>query len=51
MTPEEARAALVGAGLEIDETLGVSFSPLTGKWSLSRDLGVNYMMTATRPAA
>jgi hypothetical protein len=46
---EEARAALTGAGLEMLETVGVSFSPLTGKWSLTRDTGVNYMVTATRP--
>lgn len=51
VTPEEARAALTGAGMEIDESLGVSFSPLTGKWSLSHDLAVNYMITATRPKA
>jgi 2-polyprenyl-3-methyl-5-hydroxy-6-metoxy-1,4-benzoquinol methylase len=31
------------------ETVGVSFSPLTGKWSLTRDRSVNYMVTATRP--
>ena len=49
VTPEEARAALTGAGLEMLETVGVSFSPLTGKWSLTRDTGVNYMVTATRP--
>jgi 2-polyprenyl-6-hydroxyphenyl methylase/3-demethylubiquinone-9 3-methyltransferase len=48
VTPEEARAALVGAGLSIEETVGVSFSPLSGKWSLTRDTGVNYMVTATR---
>lgn len=51
VTPEEARAALTGAGMEIDESTGVTFSPLTGKWSLSRDLAVNYMITATRPKA
>lgn len=51
VTPEEARAALTGAGLDMKETLGVTFSPLTGKWSLSRDIAVNYMVTATRPKA
>ena len=48
VTPEEARAALTGAGLTIAETVGVSYAPLSGKWSLSRDLGVNYMVAATR---
>ena len=49
VTPEESRAALTGAGMEIGESVGVSFSPLTGKWSLSRDLSVNYMITAQKP--
>jgi 2-polyprenyl-6-hydroxyphenyl methylase/3-demethylubiquinone-9 3-methyltransferase len=48
VTPEEARAAMAGAGLNIEETVGVSFSPLSGKWSLTRDTSVNYMVTATR---
>jgi len=48
VTPEEAETALTGAGLTLMETTGVSFSPLTGRWSLSGDLAVNYMMTATR---
>ena len=49
VTPEEARAAMIGAGLDMLETVGVSFSPLTGRWSLTRDTAVNYMVTATRP--
>lgn len=48
VTPDEARAAITGAGLKIAETVGVTFSPLTGKWSLSRDVAVNYMVAATR---
>jgi 2-polyprenyl-6-hydroxyphenyl methylase/3-demethylubiquinone-9 3-methyltransferase len=43
--------ALAEAGLTIEDTLGVSFSPLAGRWSLSRDTSVNYMMTASRPKA
>ena len=42
-------AAMIGAGLDMLETVGVSFSPLTGRWSLTRDTAVNYMVTATRP--
>lgn len=48
VTPDEARAAITGAGLKVAETVGVTFSPLTGKWSLSRDVAVNYMVAATR---
>jgi 2-polyprenyl-6-hydroxyphenyl methylase/3-demethylubiquinone-9 3-methyltransferase len=51
VTPEEARAALTGAGLQIGETVGVSYSPLNGRWSLSRDTSVNYMLTASRAKA
>ena len=51
VTPDEMSKALTEAGLTIDESLGVSFSPLSGKWSLTRDLSVNYMMTASRPKA
>ncbi|MEY2758177.1 MAG: ubiquinone biosynthesis O-methyltransferase [Pseudomonadota bacterium] len=49
VTPDEARAAITGAGLKIAETVGVTFSPLTSRWSLSRDVAVNYMVAATRP--
>ena len=30
---------------------GVSFDPLSGRWSLGGDTRVNYLMTITRPAA
>ncbi len=49
VTPEEARAAIAGAGLAADPAIGVSYSPLSGKWSLTGDTGVNYMIVATRP--
>ena len=51
VTPEEMSTAITEGGLTIEDTLGVSFSPLSGKWSLSRDTSVNYMMTASRPKA
>ena len=49
VTPEEARAALSGAGLDVRDTIGVSYSPLSGRWSLGADASVNYMVVATRP--
>lgn len=49
VTPREARAALTGAGLSVDPPVGVSFSPLAGRWSVSRDTDVNYMLAARRP--
>jgi 2-polyprenyl-6-hydroxyphenyl methylase/3-demethylubiquinone-9 3-methyltransferase len=51
VTPEEARSALVGAGLDVEPALGVSFSPLTDRWSISGDTAVNYMLVATRKAS
>lgn len=49
VTPDEAKKPMTDAGLSIVEEVGVSFSPLSGRWSVTRDLSVNYMITATRP--
>jgi len=46
--PEELRGWLDGANLEVEGPFGVSFSPLTGRWSQSGDADVNYLMTVTR---
>jgi 2-polyprenyl-6-hydroxyphenyl methylase/3-demethylubiquinone-9 3-methyltransferase len=51
VTPEEARAAIVGAGLDVEPPIGVSYSPLADRWSISSDTAVNYMLVATRRAA
>jgi 2-polyprenyl-6-hydroxyphenyl methylase/3-demethylubiquinone-9 3-methyltransferase len=51
VTPEEARSALVGAGLNVEAPLGVSYSPFTDRWAIGKDTAVNYMLVATRPAA
>jgi 2-polyprenyl-6-hydroxyphenyl methylase/3-demethylubiquinone-9 3-methyltransferase len=51
VTPEEAHVALAGAGLTVEQPVGVSFSPLSGRWTLGNDTAVNYMMVATRAAA
>src|SRR5262245_2258474 len=32
VTPDEGRAAMTGAGLAVREAVGVSFSPLSGRW-------------------
>jgi 2-polyprenyl-6-hydroxyphenyl methylase/3-demethylubiquinone-9 3-methyltransferase len=48
VTPEEARAALVGAGLDVEPAIGVSYSPFSDRWSISSDTGINYMLVATR---
>lgn len=51
VTPAEAGAALTGAGLITKPATGVAYNPITGKWSLSNDTAVNYLLTATRPAS
>lgn len=49
--PSELSQGLRRAGLEIAEMTGVAFNPLTDRWRLApRDLDVNYMILAERPA-
>jgi 2-polyprenyl-6-hydroxyphenyl methylase/3-demethylubiquinone-9 3-methyltransferase len=47
VTPEELETALTGAGLKTTEMRGVVYNPLSGRWSLSPDTDVNYMLAAT----
>ena len=49
--PLEIRDALTPRGLAVRPPVGVSYSPLTGQWALSRDTDVNYMVVAEKPAA
>ncbi len=46
--PDELAAWLEGEGVEVEGPFGVSFSPLSGRWSQSGDTAVNYMMTVMR---
>jgi 2-polyprenyl-6-hydroxyphenyl methylase / 3-demethylubiquinone-9 3-methyltransferase len=47
--PEEIRAALAPTGLDVIDTLGVTYNPLADVWGKSKDIAVNYMMLTTRP--
>jgi 2-polyprenyl-6-hydroxyphenyl methylase / 3-demethylubiquinone-9 3-methyltransferase len=49
--PAEIEGPLSAAGMGIIERTGVSYSPLSDRWNLSRDLDVNYMLLAARPGA
>lgn len=50
ITPLELERYLLGAGLEIADKTGISYSPLTDAFTLSRsDMGVNYMISAEKP--
>jgi 2-polyprenyl-6-hydroxyphenyl methylase / 3-demethylubiquinone-9 3-methyltransferase len=42
-TPAELANHLRPLGFSFDNLQGMSYSPLTGEWSLSSDLGVNYL--------
>jgi len=46
--PDEVKNALKLAQIDIEETTGVSYNPLTGEWSLSSDTMVNYMCVGSR---
>jgi 2-polyprenyl-6-hydroxyphenyl methylase/3-demethylubiquinone-9 3-methyltransferase len=46
--PAELGAALRRAGLLVADIAGLSMDPLTGRWRVSGDVGVNYLMMAER---
>lgn len=51
ITPDELAGMAEKAGLEVVDRHGMAFNPLRFDWSLShRDLSVNYVLTARRPA-
>ena len=49
LSPQELTAMLEKAGLARGGQTGVSYNPLLDRWRLSRDLDVNYMLTAIKP--
>ena len=49
VTPDEMRTGLAAAGLEVAGMTGVVYNPLADRWSLARDMGVNYMALAVKP--
>ena len=48
VTPSELEAAITKGGMEIDYRTGVVFHPLRNIWKLSRDMDVNYMLSAIK---
>ncbi|MEZ5830074.1 MAG: bifunctional 2-polyprenyl-6-hydroxyphenol methylase/3-demethylubiquinol 3-O-methyltransferase UbiG [Dongiaceae bacterium] len=46
--PSELAHPLRRAGFEIERLTGVAYNPLADRWSLTRDLDVNYMLAAKR---
>lgn len=49
LKPSEFVGSLRAAGLQTEHLLGMSFNPLAGTWSLSEDLSVNYLLSASKP--
>ncbi|HWU17880.1 MAG TPA: bifunctional 2-polyprenyl-6-hydroxyphenol methylase/3-demethylubiquinol 3-O-methyltransferase UbiG [Devosia sp.] len=50
LTPDEIKALLTRNGLRITGETGVVYHPLADEWRASRDMAVNYMIMAERPA-
>jgi len=50
LTPDELKALITRNGLKISDETGVVFHPLADEWRKSRDMGINYMVLAERPA-
>jgi 2-polyprenyl-6-hydroxyphenyl methylase/3-demethylubiquinone-9 3-methyltransferase len=48
VTPDQLRAALKGAGLNLTDLTGLVYNPLADEWRLARDTDVNYFATAVR---
>lgn len=48
--PDELDAALAPTGMTVTDRTGVFYNPLTDSWNKSRDMDVNYMILAARPA-
>lgn len=47
--PSELARWFRESGLDLGELSGVGYNPLSDSFALTRDVGVNYMMVATRP--
>jgi 2-polyprenyl-6-hydroxyphenyl methylase / 3-demethylubiquinone-9 3-methyltransferase len=48
VTPRELEDAIAAGGLETFDRQGVTFNPFADRWSLARDMAVNYMLAARR---
>ncbi|MCY4049665.1 MAG: bifunctional 3-demethylubiquinol 3-O-methyltransferase/2-polyprenyl-6-hydroxyphenol methylase, partial [Hyphomicrobiales bacterium] len=48
LTPQEIENMLVRAGMKTLMQTGVTYAPLRGVWSLSKDTDVNYMVCARK---
>lgn len=51
ITPDELEQALARQNLQTDGAKGMSYNPLSGSWSISRDTDINYLMAVTHRQA
>lgn len=49
--PSELVRGLEAHGLRVTDLKGMAYNPVSGGWSLGRDLGVNYLVFAEKPPA
>lgn len=47
LRPSEFAALIREAHLTVRDIAGMTYHPVTDEWSLGRDMGVNYLITAT----
>jgi 2-polyprenyl-6-hydroxyphenyl methylase/3-demethylubiquinone-9 3-methyltransferase len=50
VTPQELEAWLAQSGLRQLDSSGVTYNPFSGAWRRARDMDVNYMLVAQKPA-
>ncbi|WEJ58990.1 bifunctional 2-polyprenyl-6-hydroxyphenol methylase/3-demethylubiquinol 3-O-methyltransferase UbiG [Devosia sp. FJ2-5-3] len=50
LTPDEIGSLISRNGLRVTDQIGVVYHPIGDEWRRSRDMGINYMMLAARPA-
>ncbi|KAK7385941.1 hypothetical protein VNO78_31938 [Psophocarpus tetragonolobus] len=48
LTPEELVLILQRAGIHVEEMAGFVYNPVTGRWSLSDDISVNFITLGTK---
>lgn len=48
LTPEELVLILQRAGINVEEMAGFAYNPVTGRWSLSDDISVNFIAMGTK---
>ncbi|TNE33450.1 MAG: bifunctional 2-polyprenyl-6-hydroxyphenol methylase/3-demethylubiquinol 3-O-methyltransferase UbiG [Alphaproteobacteria bacterium] len=50
LKPSEVAHLVRGRGLNVEDLAGASYIPFEDRWHLTRDLSVNYLVTAAKPA-